>query len=49
MALATISKLLFLNFCRLMLFSFSIESKSFSLFLIQVDEVFFGTPYLAAA
>ena len=47
-ALSTIWKLPVLNFCPLMLLSFSSESKSFSSFLTQVDKVFFGTPYLAA-
>ena len=48
-ALPTILKLPFPNFYRLMLLPFSSEFKRFSLFLIQVDKVFFGKPlYLAA-
>ena len=45
--LSAISKLPVLNLCRLMLLPFPSESKSFSLFLTQFDQVFFGTRYSA--
>ena len=47
-ALSTISKLPVLNFCRLMLLPFRSQSKTFSLFLTQVDKVFFRTQHLTA-